>query len=162
MGNSESTSSPHQNCCKEAETKLKKCVRAHLASKIEEMATKEREKDFKAAFDDDHDKYADYMKRGACNESYMTWVKNTDKGSDDKYMRMMECMEAHSDYYHKFLDFYIGGQERVMKEFKSIYPFRKDDETPIRVQEFLEDCCKEQYLAVFRCYLKNLAEVLTT
>ncbi|KAL0884409.1 hypothetical protein Bca101_008390 [Brassica carinata] len=163
MGNSESTCFPHEDACREAETKLKVCAMAHLASKVEEMGTKEFEKGFKAAFDDDDDKYADYMKRGACKESYMTWVKSTDKDSDDKYITMMKCIEAHSDYYHKFIDFYKGGQERVMKEFKSINPFRKDDKTPIRVQEFLGDCCKEQYSAVFRCYLKEeLAEVLTT
>ena len=55
-----STCSPHEDACKEAETKLEECALAHLASKVDDIATKEF-KGLKAAFNDDYNKYTDYM-----------------------------------------------------------------------------------------------------
>ena len=147
MGNSESTCSPHEDACKEAETKLEECALAHLASKVDEIATKGF-KGFEAAFNDDYNKYTDYMIGGACKESYMNWVESTNNDSGD----LIECVEAHSDYYHKFIDFYKGAQEQVMKEFESIM----EEESPIRAQEFFGDCCKEQFSALLKCLMKQI------
>ncbi|CAF2052117.1 unnamed protein product [Brassica napus] len=155
MGNSESTCSPHEDACKEAETKLEECALAHLASKVDEIATKGF-KGFEAAFNDDYNKYTDYMIGGACKESYMNWVESTNNDSGD----LIECVEAHSDYYHKFIDFYKGVQEQgiqVMKEFDSIM----EEESPIRAQEcsykeFFGDCCKEQFSALLKCLMKQI------
>ncbi|CAN7071067.1 unnamed protein product [Brassica oleracea var. botrytis] len=152
MGNSESTCSPQEDDCKEAETKLMECALAHLTPKVVEIGTKTLEEGYKAAFDADDDKYEEYMKGGPCKESYMAYVESSHKDSHDKDITMMECLEAHSDYYHKFLDFYNGGPEQVMKEFESINPFRD----PIRGHEFLGDCCKQQYSDFMNCFLKNI------
>ncbi|KAF2544464.1 hypothetical protein F2Q68_00029662 [Brassica cretica] len=114
MGNSESTCSPQEDDCKEAETKLMECALAHLTPKVVEIGTKTLEEGYKAAFDADDDKYEEYMKGGPCKESYMAYVESSDKDSHDKDITMMECLEAHSDYYHKFLDFYNGGPEQKM------------------------------------------------
>ncbi|KAG2240551.1 hypothetical protein Bca52824_090693 [Brassica carinata] len=163
MGNSESTCSPHEDDCKEAETKLRECARAHLTIMLEVIGNKTLEEGYKAAFDADDDKYEEYMERGPCKESYMAYVESTDKDSDDKHMAMMECMETHSDYYDKFLDFYKGGPEKALKEFESVVPLLSNGEVdPIRAQAFYGHCCKQEYSDFMNCFVKNnLAEVLS-
>ena len=46
----------------------------------------------------------------------------------------------------------IYGLAKKKKEFESII----EEESPIRAQEFFGDCCKEQYSALLKCFMKQI------
>ncbi|KAF3573668.1 hypothetical protein F2Q69_00063810 [Brassica cretica] len=145
-------SSPHEDGCKEADNKLIEC--ALTLPTMKEITTKAATAVFKTA-DLAEDKFADYMKGGACNESFMALAECPDRDKPDKQIAMLKCMEAHSDYYHKYNEII---DEQVLKEAKSIFP-GGDLGFLLGVHEFLTKgeggCCKEQYLACMDCHIEE-------
>ncbi|KAL0718153.1 hypothetical protein Bca4012_067475 [Brassica carinata] len=158
MGNSESHSpNDHEDRCKEAENKLEECVLAHFNPKMEEIGTKLSIKGYKATFHDEDDKLVYYLKRGACKESVTAFVEGPDR---DKHGTMRECMEAHSNYYHKYLSMCQSIDKQIKEEIESIYPFVYVEDRDTAIIDHHEaltdgDCCKEQYAAYKGCCLRS-------
>ncbi|KAG2311003.1 hypothetical protein Bca52824_022560 [Brassica carinata] len=167
MGNSESrspndqvppsTSSPYEDGCKEAEIKLIEC--AITLPEVRELATKALTEAFKAAAFHDEDKY---MKGGACKESFTSLAECPDRDKLDMQMAMLNCMEDHSDYYHKYLEI-VDEQmsKKAVKELESIFP-GEEKEWALEVHKYFMKgkggCCKEQYTGYTDCMIEKLCE----
>ncbi|KAG2303551.1 hypothetical protein Bca52824_032202 [Brassica carinata] len=152
-----STCSPHEDVCKEVEYKLAEC--AINLPKVREVATRALTETFKAAAFHDVDKY---INGGACKESFMSLAECPDKDKWDKQMAMLNCMENHSDYYHKFLENVDEHMEKAgRKELESIFPGR-EEEMPLGVHKYFMKgkgvCCKKQYKAYMDCAIEKACE----
>ncbi|CAH8388415.1 unnamed protein product [Eruca vesicaria subsp. sativa] len=131
--------------------------------KVNELFTKGMSEAFKAgASHEEEDKFADYMKGGACRESFMALAECSDGDKPDKQMAMLDCMEAHSDYHHKYLEI-IDEQvsKQAMEELESMFP-GGEGELVLGVHEFFTKgeggCCKEQYMAYMDCNIEKVDE----
>ena len=140
------TCSPHEGGCKEAEDKLTECML--ILPKVKELTTKAVTEVFKTA---DYD----YMKGGACKEPFMALAECPDRDKPDKQIAMLKCMEAHSDYYHKYNEII---DKQVSKEVESMFP-GGEVKLALGVHEFFTkgegDCCKEQYFACMDCLIEE-------
>ncbi|CAF2052115.1 hypothetical protein HID58_036931 [Brassica napus] len=149
------TCSPHEGGCKEAEDKLTECMLT--LPKVKELTTKAMTSVFKtdASHDVAEDKFADYMKGGACKEPFMALSECPDRDNTHKQIAMLKCMEAHSDYYHKYNEII---DKQVSKEVESMFP-GGEVKLALGVHEFFTkgegDCCKEQYFACMDCLIEE-------
>ncbi|KAJ4895294.1 Uncharacterized protein Rs2_22088 [Raphanus sativus] len=152
-----STCSPHVGDCEEAVNKLMECAMA--LPKVKELSKKVVTEVFKAAdlHDDEEVKFSDYMKGGACKESFVALAECPD---EYKQKAMLECMEAHSDYYHNKYKEIIDGEidKGTLKELESTFP-GGEVEVFLGIHEFFTKgeggCCKEQYLASVDCVIEE-------
>ncbi|KAF2548614.1 hypothetical protein F2Q70_00019765 [Brassica cretica] len=98
-----STCSPHEDGCEEAVNKLAECM--STVPMMKEFGTKGLTEAFKAGAFHAED---NYLKGGACKESFMALAECPDRDKPDKQAAMLDCMEAHSDYYHKYIEIVDG------------------------------------------------------
>ncbi|XP_018487921.1 uncharacterized protein LOC108858504 [Raphanus sativus] len=165
MVNSESHSSsdqvppstPHVDGFTVSARKLLDC--AHHLPKVQELATKVASEAFKAAIlNDEEGKFSDYMKGGACKESFVALAECPD--GFKQLSGMFDCMDAHSDYYEKYKKEIIYEQieKEFVKELDSTFP-GGEVEVFLGIHEFFTKgeggCCKEQYLASVDCVIEE-------
>ncbi|KAG2260748.1 hypothetical protein Bca52824_080042 [Brassica carinata] len=149
-----STCSPHEDGCKEALNKLAEC--ASTVPMMKEFGTKGLTEAFKAGAFHAED---NYMKGGACKESFMSLAECPDMDKPDKQAALLDCMEAHSDYYHKYLEIVDEHVEKVaMKELESTFP-GGEEELALGVHRYFMKgkggCCKKQYTAFTDCMIEE-------
>lgn len=84
-----STCSPHEDGCEEAVNKLAECM--STVPMMKEFGTKGLTEAFKASAFHAED---NYIKGGACKESFMALAECPDRDKPDKQAAMLDCMQG--------------------------------------------------------------------